>query len=156
MLNAEELHDAIALATSRPGSFKAGEETVGMAMQLSGPSGSGDVKYFMQTFGQSNRNNPPRPLAGFAAAADAADAVAGGERSGAGGQRTAAWSVCSTPTKTTMRARRGRVVPGHALAACLAGDEKQVALAALAKDRVAGAQDLQWALINQVEFFFNY
>ena len=34
--------------------------------------------------------------------------------------------------------------------------EKQVALAALAKDRVAGAQDLQWALINQVEFFFNY
>ena len=34
--------------------------------------------------------------------------------------------------------------------------ERQVALAAMAKDRVAGAQDLQWALVNQVEFFFNY
>src|SRR5579862_8373682 len=64
MLSAEELHDAIALATSRPGSFKLGDEPTGMAMHLSGPSGSSDVKYFMQTFGQSNRNNPPRPLAG--------------------------------------------------------------------------------------------
>ena len=53
-------------------------------MQLSGPGGGGDIKYFMQTFGQSNRNNPPKPLAGFAAAADAADAVAGGHRPGAG------------------------------------------------------------------------
>jgi len=34
--------------------------------------------------------------------------------------------------------------------------EREVALAALAKDRVEGAQNLQWALINQVEFFFNY
>jgi len=34
--------------------------------------------------------------------------------------------------------------------------EQEVALAALAKDRVTGAQDLQWALINSVEFFFNY
>ncbi len=33
-------------------------------MHLSGPSGSGDLGYFMQTFGQSNRNNPPRPLTG--------------------------------------------------------------------------------------------
>ena len=34
--------------------------------------------------------------------------------------------------------------------------EKEVALEALAKDRVTGAQDLQWALINSVSFFFNY
>ena len=39
MLDAEELHDAIALATSRPGSFTFGNEKVGMSMQLSGPSG---------------------------------------------------------------------------------------------------------------------
>ena len=32
-------------------------------MKLSGPGGSGDLKHFMQTFGQSNRNNPPKPLA---------------------------------------------------------------------------------------------
>jgi len=64
MLSAEELHDAIALATSRPGSFTAGSDKVGMSMQLSGPSGGGDIKYFMQTFGQSNRSNPPHPLTG--------------------------------------------------------------------------------------------
>ena len=35
-------------------------------------------------------------------------------------------------------------------------EEKQVALAAIDKNRVEGAQNLQWALINQVEFFFNH
>src|SRR5438445_1035854 len=63
-LSAEEMHDAIAIATSRPGSFVYGGEKngekMGMAMQLSGPAGGGDVRYFMQTFGQSNRSNPPR------------------------------------------------------------------------------------------------
>jgi hypothetical protein len=34
--------------------------------------------------------------------------------------------------------------------------EKQVALDAMASNRVEGAQNLQWALINQVEFFFNH
>jgi len=31
-----------------------------------------------------------------------------------------------------------------------------VALDALSKDRQQGAQNLQWALLNQVEFLFNY
>ena len=34
--------------------------------------------------------------------------------------------------------------------------EKTVALQALEGNRVEGAQNLQWALINQVQFFFNY
>ena len=34
--------------------------------------------------------------------------------------------------------------------------EKNVALTAMGKDRVAGAENLQWALINSAEFFFNY
>ena len=34
--------------------------------------------------------------------------------------------------------------------------EKEVALSALVEDRVVGTQDLQWALINSVDFFFNY
>ena len=36
------------------------------------------------------------------------------------------------------------------------GGEKQVAVAAIDKNRIEGAQNLQWALINQVEFFFNH
>jgi hypothetical protein len=64
MLGAEEMHDAITVATGRPGNFKYNDVSVQMAMQLSGPSGGGDLKYFMQTFGQSNRNNPPKLLTG--------------------------------------------------------------------------------------------
>ena len=33
--------------------------------------------------------------------------------------------------------------------------ERQVALDALNKDRVEGAQNLQWALLNLVEFLYN-
>ena len=34
--------------------------------------------------------------------------------------------------------------------------ERNVALAAMKENRVAGAENLQWALINSAEFFFNY
>ena len=154
MLTAEELHDAIAVATSRPGSFKFGDETIGMAMHLSGPSGGGDVKYFMQTFGQSNRNNPPRPLAG---------------------SPLQPLLLMQSPVVTdrVLAKKDSRVerlleaykndnarVVDELFLATLSGQpsegERQVGLAAMAKDRVTGAQDLQWALVNQVEFFFNY
>ena len=63
-LGAEELHDAIALATEPSRQLQFGDRTTGMAMQMSGPAGGGDVKYFMQTFGQSNRSNPPKAPTG--------------------------------------------------------------------------------------------
>ncbi|MGH9632302.1 MAG: DUF1549 domain-containing protein, partial [Bryobacteraceae bacterium] len=63
MLSAEELHDAIASATERPGRFEtrapredgsgSGAGTVGMAMQVSVPNPKGDLKSFMQAFGES-------------------------------------------------------------------------------------------------------
>jgi hypothetical protein len=37
-----------------------------------------------------------------------------------------------------------------------APDEKELAVSALAKDRVEGAQNLQWALLNLVEFLYNF
>lgn len=153
MLTAEELHDSIAMATSRPGNFKMGEEKTSWAMQLSGPAGGGDVKYFMQTFGQSNRNNPPRPLQG---------------------SPLQPLLLMQSPVVTdrVMAAKDSRVqrlldtykeddkVVDEMFLATLSrppsDSEKQVAVAALQKDRKQGAQNLQWALINQVEFFFNY
>lgn len=154
MLTAEELHDAIAVATSRPGSFKFGDETIGMAMHLSGPSGGGDVKYFMQTFGQSNRNNPPRPLAGsplqpllLMQSPVVTDRVLAKKDS---------------RVERLLEAYKNdnaRVVDELFLSTLSrqpSEGERQVGLAAMAKDRVTGAQDLQWALVNQVEFFFNY
>jgi len=154
MLTAEELHDAIALATSRPGSFKFGDETTGMAMHLSGPSGNSDLKYFMQTFGQSNRNNPPRPLAGsplqpllLMQSPVVTDRVLAKKDS---------------RVERLLEAYKDdnvRVVDELFLSTLSrppSDGEREVGLGAMAKDRVAGAQDLQWALVNQVEFFFNY
>ncbi len=154
MLTAEELHDSIALATSRPGSFNYGNLKTGMAMTLSGPSGGGDLKYFMQTFGQSNRNNPPRPLTGsplqpllLMQSPVVTDRVLAAKDSRV--QRLL----------DTYQEDNSRVVVEMFLATLSrppSTGEKEVSVAALAKDRKQGAQNLQWALINQVEFFFNY
>ena len=154
MLTAEELHDAIAVATSRPGSFKFGDETTGMAMHLSGPSGNSDVKYFMQTFGQSNRNNPPRALAGsplqpllLMQSPVVTDRVLAKKDSRV------------ERLLETYKDDNARVVDElflSTLSRPASEGERQVGVAAMAKDRVTGAQDLQWALVNQVEFFFNY
>ena len=91
MLTAEEMHDSITIATGRPGSFGGGRRravvnddepagpTVTMAMQSAMPRAQGELKSFMSAFGQSNRGTPAKAGAGFALAADHADAVAGGE-----------------------------------------------------------------------------
>ncbi|MDQ6705069.1 MAG: DUF1549 and DUF1553 domain-containing protein [Acidobacteriota bacterium] len=152
MLSAEELHDSIAVATSRPGSFKGADS--GMAMHQSGPAGSGDVRYFMQTFGEANRNNPPRPLTGsplqpllLMQSPVVTDRVKAAKDSRV--QRLL----------DTYKEDNNRVVDELFIATLsrpATAAEKQVALAAMQKNRVDGAQDLQWALINQVEFFFNY
>jgi hypothetical protein len=154
MLDAEELHDAIALATSRPGSFAAGTEKVGMSMQLSGPAGGGDVKYFMQTFGQSNRSNPPHPLAG-----SPLQPILLMQSPVVNDRVLAAKDSRVQRLLDTYKTDNNRVVDELFLATLSrdpSTDEKQVALAAIDKNRVEGAQNLQWALINQVEFFFNH
>ena len=154
MLTAEELHDAIAIATSRPGSFTFGAETNVMAMHLSGPSGSGDLGYFMQTFGQSNRNNPPRPLTGSPLQPLLLmQSPVVTDRVRAANDSRLDRLLASYPQDND------RVVDELFLATLTrlpSPAEKTVALQALAGNRVEGAQNLQWALINQVQFFFNY
>ena len=154
MLTAEELHDAIAVSTERPGDFKFGSQRAGMAMHLSGPEGNGDVRYFMQTFGQSNRNNPPRALAGSPLQPLLLmQSPVVTERVRAEKDSRIARLLASYPNDDA------RVVEELFLATLSrppSATEREVALAALAKDRVEGAQNLHWALINQVEFFFNY
>src|SRR5581483_6028842 len=153
LLGAEELHDAIALATERPGSFQFGGEKVGMAMQLSGPGGGSDLRYFMQTFGQSNRNNPPRPAAGSPLQPLLL------MQSPVVTERVAAQKDSRVERLLASYSDNTRIVDELFLATLSrppSEAERAVGLAALAKDRVRGAQNLQWALVNQVEFFFNY
>jgi hypothetical protein len=151
-LSAEELHDAITLATDRPADFKFGDDKVGMAMQLSGPPGGRDVKTFLRTFGQSDRNTPPRDMPGsllhplaLMQSPVVTDRVLAKEDS---------------RVKNLLDSYDNDRVVDEMFLGTLSrppsGEEKEVALAALTTDRVAGAENLQWALINSVEFFFNY
>jgi Protein of unknown function (DUF1549)/Protein of unknown function (DUF1553) len=153
LLSAEELHDAIVLATGRPGSFKYGSEKVDFAMKLSGPSGAGDLKHFMQTFGQSNRNNPPKPLAPSPLQPLLL------MQSPVVTERVAADQDSRLQKLLRSESDDLRIIDDiflSTLARSPSGEEIQLALAALAKNRVEGAQNLQWALINLAEFFFNY
>jgi hypothetical protein len=153
MLSAEELHDAIVISTSRPGKFNFGEDTVGMAMQLSQPQGGGDLKYLLRTFGQSTRRNPPKPLAGSLLQPLVLMQT----------------PVVSDRVKAEKDSRVQRLLDAYpenakvvdeiflaTLARTPTDEERAISLEELAEDRVRGAENLQWALINNPEFFFNH
>ena len=152
-LSAEELHDAVVLATDRPGNFEYGDGTVGMAMQLSGPSKGREIRHFMETLGQSDRNTPPRKIAGsllHPLVLMQSPVVA---------ERVLAEDCGRVQQLLDRYSDDTRVVEEMFLATLSrpASDrEEEIALAALRRNRVEGAQNLQWALINNVEFLFNY
>ncbi len=153
MLGAEELHDAITTATGRPGAFKLGNREMTMAMQLSGPSGGGDLKYFMQTFGQANRNNPPKLLKGSPMQPLLL------MQSPVVNDRVLAKKDSRVQRLLDSYTDNTRVVDEMflgTLARAPSQQEREIALNALQTNRVAGAQNLQWALINLPEFFFSY
>ena len=151
-LGAEELHDAIVLATDRPGDFKFGDSKVGLTLKLAGPPGARDVRTFLRTFGQSDRNTPPREVPGsllhplaLMQSPVVTDRVMAKED--------------SRLKKLLDSYDNDRVVDEMFLGTLSrppSSEEKTVALAALNTDRLTGAENLQWALINSVEFFFNY
>jgi len=153
MLGAEELHDAIALATGRPGSFRQGRESMGMAMQLSVPQASGDLKSFMTAFGQSNRSNPPRPPA----PSPLQPLIL--MRSPVVTERVLAEKDSRVQRLLASYDDNGKVVEELFLSTLSrppSEKERQFASASLAANRVEGAQNLQWALLNLVEFLYNY
>ena len=153
-LGAEEIHDSIAVATSRPGAFKRGKETMPMAMQVSGPAGSGDVKTFMAAFGQSNRSNPPKDPTGSPLQPLLM------MQSGVINDRVIAEKDSRVQRLLdTYATDDGKVVEElfiSTLSRWPTEGERGIALAAMKPDRRRGAQNLQWALLNQVEFLFNY
>ncbi len=154
MLTAPELHDAIALATGRPGKFSSGTEKVGMAMQMPEPKkADAEVQGFMKTFGQSNRDDMPKKVPPSSLQAmllmqshvvtDRVDSSKGG----------------ILKTLLAAESDNSRVVEQiflHTISRKPTRPETDVALKALAVDRRQGAENLQWALLNSPEFIFNY
>lgn len=165
MLTAEELHDAIVTATERPGKFVIASKkedgssdggapmTVPMAMQVSVPQPKGDLKSFMSAFGESNRGAPPHapspsPLQPIMMM-----------RSPVVNDRVLAAKDSRVQRLTDSYKDDGKVV-NELFMATLSREpmdaEKDLALDAMRKDRVQGAQNLQWALLNLAEFLYNF
>jgi len=166
MLTAEELHDSITIATGRPGVFGGGrrravvndDETppgpqVTMAMQSAAPRGAGELKSFMQAFGQSNRGTPPRapqasPLQPIMLM-----------RSSVVNDRVLAAKDSRVQRMLDSYKDNGKVVEELFLATLSREpmpEEKALAVSFLDKNRVEGAQNVEWALLNLVEFLYNF
>src|SRR5258708_21284095 len=63
MLSAAELHDAIVMATAKPGEPLPAGSSDDTVMQMPEPGkASPDVKNFLRTFGQRNRNDMPKKV----------------------------------------------------------------------------------------------
>ena len=169
MLTAEEIHDAIAMATERPGKFggaakrKAGAavngdeppvtQPVSMAMQVSLPRATGELKSFLQAFGQANRGTPARP------AQPSPMQPIMLMRSPVVNDRVIAAHDSRVQRLLDSYKDDGKVVEElfvSALSREPSAEEKALAVNVMAKDRVEGAQNVQWALLNLVEFLYNF
>ncbi len=156
MLGAEELHDAIATATDRPGAFRSGRrgtgDTVTMAMRLSAPRGTGELKSFLQAFGQSNRGTPPRPPSPSPLQPIMM------MRSPVVNDRVLAAKDSRVQRLLDTYKDDAKVVDELFLATLSrepSAAERQLAVDAMKANRVEGAQNVQWALLNLVEFLYN-
>ena len=155
MLSAAELHDAIVLATARPGTaLPAAGKGEGMVMQMPEPGKApGQTKSFLRTFGQSNRDEMPKktPQSALQAMLLMQSKLVTERVAAQGGSRVEQL-LRDTPEDTKLVEKLYLVTvsrkPGPG--------ELATALRALALDRRKGAENLQWALINSPEFIFNY
>jgi hypothetical protein len=155
MLSAEELHDSIVVATERPTtSDTAGSTGPRMAMQSTMPIGrAGELKTFMAAFGESNRNTPPHPPSPSPLQPIMM------MRSPVVNDRVLAQKDSRVQRLLDSYANNGKVVD-ELFMATLSREpmpaEKALATSAMEKDRVQGAQNIQWALLNLVEFLYNF
>lgn len=154
MLSAAELHDAVALATARPGQFASGSEKVPMVQQMSEPKkADNEVKNFLRIFGQSNRDDMPKKTPPSALQAmllmqsrlvtDRVLAMSGSRVEQLLKEEADDRALLEKLFLSTLSRR-----PNEA--------EARVGLETLARDRRRGAENLQWALINSPEFLFNF
>ena len=154
MLTAAEVHDAITIATGVPGEVMDGRrgKNVPMAMQVSQANFAGDLKSFMQAFGHSNRNTVARPLLAspLQPIMMMQSPVVQDRVLVENGSRARELLIKYTDSKVVEEmfvATLGRQP---------SPSEKDIALTAMAENRVQGAQNLQWALLNMSEFLYNF
>lgn len=166
MLWAEEVHDNISQATQVFGDYKRPEMLPGRTetppvrffTELASPEelqgkAAGPIKFFLQTFGQSNREQFDRQSVGSILQAMLLmndDFVS---------RRVKAENGSLVEQLLKSGQTDAEIVEQLYLATLSRfplAEEKQLSLALLSKDRVQGAEDLHWGLINKLDFLFNY
>jgi hypothetical protein len=162
MLTAEQLHDALCQATLVFGDYRRKDMVYGTDLPpvrfwTEAPTpeeiGDGAAKAFLRTFGQANREQFDRQP---------------------GGSILQAMVLMNSPfVNKRVKAEGGSRVKGlveseksnaqiveelyvATLSRLPRAEEKELALTWLEADRKQGAEDLQWALVNKLDFVFNY
>ena len=162
MLTAEQLHDAICQATGVFGNYKRRDMVYGTDLPpvkfwTEAPTpeevGDGEAKSFLHTFGQANREQFDRqpggsilqamvlmnsPFVNKRVKADNGSRVEQLVKSDKTNEQIVDelyWATLSRPPRP---------------------EEKELALSWLEADRKQGTEDLQWSLLNKLDFVFNY
>ena len=161
-LSAEQLHDAISQATQVFGSYKRTDYVYGNAIspvrfwtEAASPEdiNNGEAKSFLRTFGQANREQFDRQP---------------------GGSILQAMTLMNSPFVTRrVTAANGSLVEQMVKSSKNAAEivdelyqatlsrfplpeEKRIAMSWIDQDRRQGVEDLQWGLLNKLDFVFNY
>jgi hypothetical protein len=154
MLSAVELHDAVTAATGRTTAMATGSAAPATVMEMPDPKKAGaESVNFMRVFGQSNREVLPKkipPSAMQAMFLMQSGLVANGVL--AKDNSRVAQLLKSAASDRDLIEKIYLVTVSRKPTA----SETSVAEQALKSDRRRGAENLQWALINSLEFLFSY
>ena len=124
-----------------------------MAMQSAMPRGQGELKSFMSAFGQANRGTPAKP----AQASPLQPIML--MRSPVVNDRVLAAKDSRVQRLLETYKDNGKVVEElfvSTLSREPMPEEKALAVSFLDQNRVNGAQNVEWALLNLVEFLYNF
>lgn len=161
-LTAEQMHDALTQATQVFGDYKRRdwlyETPIAPAhfwTEAASPEdiGNGEAKSFLRTFGQANREQFDRqPGGSILQAIMLMNSPFVTKRIQAVNNSLVEQLVKSTNSNAEII----EVLYLATLSRYPVAREKELALTWLAQDRKQGAEDLQWSLVNKLDFVFNY
>lgn len=163
VLTGPEVIDALTLATGRPAEFENSGLAVSRVKQLTGPGGVGgrrgggegsEFKNIMQSFFQSNRATPT-PLGNKASTLQALLMMS----SKAVNDRVLAQNGSRVQKLLDSGKTNDQIVDELFLSSLSRWPlkaEKDVALQYMEKDRKTGTENLQWVLLNGIEFVLNH
>jgi len=162
LLTAEQLHDAISQATQVFGNYRRSDLVYGNALapvrfwtEAATPEdiNNGEAKNFLRTFGQANREQFDRQSVGSILQAMML-------MNSPFVTRRVLAERGSLVEQLVKSARTNAEIVDELYLATLSryplAEEKQLACVWLDRDRKQGAEDLHWALLNKLDFVFNY